>query len=197
MANEAQTSGFCRECGRPVRSGVAYCTACGHALWQEPPAPAVPSSPQPAVAPVAVETPAPPAPEDSAPLDEVVEPVAPQPAPEPPVDIATAPVPVGMLQVIEGPVPAQSFPLHEGAVAIGRHAENDVVLADRTVSQRHAKVVVEAGRCTVYDLASTNGTVVNEQKVMKHRLRNGDDIRFGAVVTRFETEPPEPAAPSE
>jgi pSer/pThr/pTyr-binding forkhead associated (FHA) protein len=55
------------------------------------------------------------------------------------------------------------------------------------VSRRHATVTVDdAGRATIRDENSTNGTYVNDDRVLPGtdvRLANGDTVRFGADVT--------------
>jgi two-component system cell cycle response regulator len=60
---------------------------------------------------------------------------------------------------------------------IGRAPEADVCIADRLVSQRHARVVVSPeGAVFIEDLGSTNGTYVNAEKVKRHALRDGDEV---------------------
>jgi pSer/pThr/pTyr-binding forkhead associated (FHA) protein len=39
----------------------------------------------------------------------------------------------------------------------------------------------------VFDLGSTNGTVVNGAPVRERRLSDGDELRFGSATIRFET----------
>jgi adenylate cyclase len=69
--------------------------------------------------------------------------------------------------------------LHD-RVAIGRHYENDVVVADREVSKRHAVVErLQDGGFVLRDLGSSNGTFVNGRRVEALKLRDGDEIRLG------------------
>lgn len=81
-------------------------------------------------------------------------------------------------------------------VIIGRsrNAGCDLVLdADRQISRRHARIEWDAvaGNYVIYDLQSTNGLYVNEQRVDNRVLRSGDRIRMGKTVLVFEyTEPP-------
>jgi pSer/pThr/pTyr-binding forkhead associated (FHA) protein len=87
-------------------------------------------------------------------------------------------------------------PLTNRPVVIGRSrsAGCDLVLdADRQVSRRHARIEWDAmtGNYVIYDLQSTNGLYVNEQRVDNRVLRSGDRIRMGKTVLIYEsTEPP-------
>lgn len=88
------------------------------------------------------------------------------------------------------------MPLTNRPVIIGRsrNAGCDLVLdADRQVSRRHARIEWDAvaGNYVIYDLQSTNGLYVNEQRVDNRVLRSGDRIRMGKTMLVFESsEPP-------
>jgi type II secretory ATPase GspE/PulE/Tfp pilus assembly ATPase PilB-like protein len=72
--------------------------------------------------------------------------------------------------------------LDAGPLRIGRHADNDIVVQDEKASRFHATVepTGAAGRFSVKDLGSRNGTRVNEQKIVgPTRIRPGDTIRVG------------------
>ena len=58
--------------------------------------------------------------------------------------------------------------------------------ADRTMSRFHCEIVVEEGRALIRDLGSTNGTRVNERRVSRHGLQDGDVIRVGDTSLRFK-----------
>jgi len=64
---------------------------------------------------------------------------------------------------------------------IGRNSQNDLVLVDSSVSQRHAQITRTDNIFVLRDLGSTNGTFVNRERVASHRLVDGDDIHFGVV----------------
>jgi len=59
----------------------------------------------------------------------------------------------------------------------------------RSLSRRHAKLLVEGGRCLLReDVGTTNGTFVNGERVRTGEpvaLKPGDKIRFGAVEVEF------------
>jgi pSer/pThr/pTyr-binding forkhead associated (FHA) protein len=46
----------------------------------------------------------------------------------------------------------------------------------------------EDGRFVVHDLRSTNGTLVNEKKVSRHVLEEGDVIGIGETSLQFRRE---------
>ena len=65
-------------------------------------------------------------------------------------------------------------------IAIGRHQANDIPLISQKVSNYHAEILNEGESLFLNDLRSTNGTFLNEQKVRKVLLNNGDRIRVGS-----------------
>lgn len=63
---------------------------------------------------------------------------------------------------------------------LGRAIDNDIVIADASVSRRHASIVPQEGGFALRDLASQNGTFVRGQRIDGARqLANGDDVRLG------------------
>jgi len=71
------------------------------------------------------------------------------------------------------------LPLVAGEVLIGRKGDADVVLNNQHVSRHHAKLVKTADGYSLEDLGSTHGTFVNETRVERHVLRDGDRISLG------------------
>ena len=57
---------------------------------------------------------------------------------------------------------------------IGRSLDNDVVIRNMNVSRYHAQIRFEGGKCVLYDLNSTLGTFVDEQKIDRRVLKSGD-----------------------
>ncbi len=64
-------------------------------------------------------------------------------------------------------------------VAIGRHDSNDLRFNSRNVSNYHAEILNEPEGLVLRDLGSTNGTYVNEERVKRRKLTEGDRIRIG------------------
>jgi sigma-B regulation protein RsbU (phosphoserine phosphatase) len=76
-------------------------------------------------------------------------------------------------------------------VEIGRAAVADVALADPSISRRHASLVRRGDVWLVHDLGSQNGTAVNGRLLREPAaLKDGDEIRLGAIVLEFRDEPP-------
>jgi pSer/pThr/pTyr-binding forkhead associated (FHA) protein len=62
---------------------------------------------------------------------------------------------------------------------IGRAADNDLVILDRSVSQHHAEVVFEGGGWRIRDLESTNGTVVGGERIDEAEIESTLRVRLG------------------
>lgn len=70
---------------------------------------------------------------------------------------------------------------------LGRMDDNDLVIAGEKVSRYHAVIGESANGFTVTDLRSTNGTHVNDERVVEsHLLRDGDRIRIGGTELTFQ-----------
>ena len=83
--------------------------------------------------------------------------------------------------------------LRAGELTVGRSRDNQLVLADSTVSRRHAYLRQVQHTWLVYDCGSSNGTWVNGAPVHGHRvLRDRDVIRVGeqALTFRGPSAPP-------
>jgi hypothetical protein len=73
---------------------------------------------------------------------------------------------------------------NEGVINIGRSANNDIVLYNKTVSKSHAFLYFPSddGASHLADLQSTNCTYLNNEKMapyMMYKLADGDEISFG------------------
>ncbi|KFI70921.1 FHA domain-containing protein FhaB/FipA [Bifidobacterium longum] len=92
-----------------------------------------------------------------------------------------------LLVIIDGPLAGSSVPLAEADIALGRAASNTVVLDDEFVSSHHARVYrdTRSGQWAIEDLNSTNGTVVNQQRINRPTILPARiPVRIGA--TTFE-----------
>ena len=86
---------------------------------------------------------------------------------------------VAMLILQRGGQGGQRWRLDKAEVLIGRSPECDVLLPDRQVSRRHARVYRVGDRFFIEDLGSKNGTWVNGEPVEAPRgLNDGDEIQI-------------------
>ncbi|GIV30363.1 MAG: hypothetical protein KatS3mg028_1429 [Bacteroidia bacterium] len=66
------------------------------------------------------------------------------------------------------------------SIIIGRDDSCDIVLKDRYISRRHLQIFKQNNTLYVKDLQSTNGTFVNDRKIIRaYALQKGDRILFG------------------
>lgn len=73
----------------------------------------------------------------------------------------------------------REVPLGTRPVTIGRAPDNDIQIDNLAVSNYHARVYVEAGSLVVEDLNSLNGSFLNEIRVERAMLKDGDAILIG------------------
>ena len=69
---------------------------------------------------------------------------------------------------------------------IGRLPDNSIVIENPAVSGHHACVFRDADHFIVEDLESTNGTFVNQKRVTRHTLHNGDVLLVGKHELVFD-----------
>jgi pSer/pThr/pTyr-binding forkhead associated (FHA) protein len=71
--------------------------------------------------------------------------------------------------------------------SIGRSEHNDIVVTGSFVSHEHACITYHKNQYLLSDLGSTNGTYLNDEKVIAEvTLKDGDVIKIGAVTFKFE-----------
>lgn len=73
----------------------------------------------------------------------------------------------------------KEVPLGTRPVTIGRAPDNDIHIDNLSVSNYHARVYVEAGSLVVEDLNSLNGSFLNDIRVERAMLKDGDTILIG------------------
>lgn len=80
---------------------------------------------------------------------------------------------------LAGGMAGMRFEVTREGLTVGRHpTQNKIVINDPEVSRIHARVALEGDRLTLED-SSANGTYVNERRIDRVTLRNGDQVRFG------------------
>ncbi|MDP9221098.1 MAG: FHA domain-containing protein [Actinomycetota bacterium] len=80
------------------------------------------------------------------------------------------------------------LPLTKPVTVVGRGADCDVRLDDPGVSRRHAELRLSGPAVVLVDLGSTNGTSVNDERVERRDLVDGDRIRVGSSDLAFRSD---------
>ena len=99
---------------------------------------------------------------------------------------------VGMFVMMKTPTARthQIFRLETAKMELGRSFDASIFIDDRAISMRHAAIRYEKNAdvfdFVLYDLASTNGTFVNSQRVSKAVLNDDDIIEIGESVLVFK-----------
>ena len=77
-----------------------------------------------------------------------------------------------------------------GPVLVGRTGDNDVAIPEYSISKRHCFFEFQPGKVFVCDCGSTNGTIVNEQRLeakTPSQLKGGETITLGRYAFTFQT----------
>lgn len=99
-----------------------------------------------------------------------------------------------VLRVIDGPDAGAEFRLPPDEPQLLGRSSEALPITDQSVSRRQAELTPDGGRWWVRDLESANGTLLNGRAIDgRVELRHGDEIRCGATLLRFSSEPDEPA----
>ncbi|MBA3463799.1 MAG: FHA domain-containing protein [Deltaproteobacteria bacterium] len=97
------------------------------------------------------------------------------------------------LFVTDGPDKGRTYELDDGDVTVGSHIDCDIVLADDSVSGKHAIVRLDDDRVVVRDLNSRNGTWYGPSGGMRltgeRALLIGESVRIARTTLRVETPP--------
>lgn len=75
----------------------------------------------------------------------------------------------------------QQVHLTGGRLVVGRDPACAIRLDDTRVSRRHASVEVDEKGVWLFDLESTNGTMLNGNRIARCSLSDGDRLSFGGV----------------
>jgi FHA domain len=205
----------CSECGYENMDGLDYCDGCGAKLaaaaGSSAPAPAA-AAPEAASAAAPTEgtdanaapasadgAPAAEAPPSEAPTGEIKPEAAPESAPT----AAAAGAPFkAKLSVVRGGRKGQEFPLEDGNNLVGRwdpetgsfpEVDLDADDPEAKISRKHALIRIDAGKITIEDIGSLNGTYVNRQPRLSPgspaEIKSGDEVIIGKTFLKLVVEP--------
>ncbi len=99
--------------------------------------------------------------------------------------VARQPTPLTLTSLAETPGRPHYYTKPE--ITLGREPGCDFPLDDKTVSSQHARLSYHHQQWWLEDLASTNGTFINDQAVTAPVvITHGDELRLGHMGVRIE-----------
>jgi HD-GYP domain-containing protein (c-di-GMP phosphodiesterase class II) len=90
------------------------------------------------------------------------------------------------IRVKTGPHKGKTYEITDAPITVGREETQTIQILDQGVSRAHAEVFRLGEMCFVRDLNSTNGTYVNDVKIVEEALKAGDELLIGTTVLTFE-----------
>jgi Protein of unknown function (DUF3662)/Inner membrane component of T3SS, cytoplasmic domain len=82
----------------------------------------------------------------------------------------------------------RTYPLAIGSTVIGRGDQATLRLPDVGISRRHARIDYDGTQVVLTDLGSTNGSMVNGQRVSAVALNPGDMVQIGTTTLTFRVD---------
>ena len=79
----------------------------------------------------------------------------------------------------------REYPFLKDSITVGRAEDNTVVIDNLAVSSYHARIDKAGTDFILTDLQSTNGTFINENRVVTHKLAHGDNVSIGKHILLF------------
>lgn len=210
----------CGECGYENMDGLDYCDGCGAKLnaaasspaagAATPPAADSSSEAPPAATAESIDAKATPAlaaeakPDGETPSSEVPtgDLKAPVSAPDAAPAAGAAAAFKAKLSIVRGGRKGQEFQLEDGNNLVGRwdpetgsfpEVDLDADDPEAKISRKHALIRIEAGKITVEDIGSLNGTYVNRQPRLSPgspvEIKSGDEVIIGKTFLKLVVEP--------
>ena len=82
----------------------------------------------------------------------------------------------------------KEYELDQELITIGRKPGNDIQIDNLAVSGTHAKILTILNDSFIEDLDSTNGTLINGERITKHALCNGEKVIIGKHALEYEND---------
>jgi diguanylate cyclase (GGDEF)-like protein len=84
--------------------------------------------------------------------------------------------------VLAGMDIGRKYDVEVDEIYIGRNEMCEIYVDDADVSRIHAKIETSDHYIYIEDLGSTNGTLINGEKIKRHKLQDGDRIQVGNLT---------------
>ncbi len=97
----------------------------------------------------------------------------------------------------------QQYSIPAGTITLGRDNQCDIVIPGTHLSRQHAQFTIEGPSLHIQDLASANGTFINDKKIEDAYAQPGDRIRLDVYSFKLIGPPntdfaaPQPRSPKE
>lgn len=82
---------------------------------------------------------------------------------------------------------AREHTFDQPVVTVGAMDDNDITIADDTISRYHCRIVQEESSYVIRDLGSTNGTFISGVRIREAFLEPGCEVRIGNSHVRFHS----------
>lgn len=90
------------------------------------------------------------------------------------------------LLLYSGSASGKRFILDSERMVIGRSGDVQILIDDNSVSRQHAEIIVFEEKVSIKDLGSSNGTMINDEKINQQTiLKDQDLIRLGKMILKF------------
>ena len=83
------------------------------------------------------------------------------------------------IHILRGSEKGRRLDFNKDIIYVGRSKDNDIQMNNLTVSRNHLKIMNKRGRYFIEDLNSTNGTLLNNERITKAGLSGKDVISIG------------------
>ena len=104
---------------------------------------------------------------------------------------------MAMITVMLGEQTMSTHTIAHHPFVAGREAGCDILIENIGISRQHCRLLWEDGRFKVEDMGSSNGTILNGEKIpAAAEVKDGDEIKIGKYRLLFHHAPGEPPPPA-
>ena len=96
------------------------------------------------------------------------------------------------LAIVTGKPEGKTLSFTKAPISVGRGEDADFLVEDRHASKINCHIVRENNEFFVVDNSSTNGAFLNDEKIDRAQIKNGDQVRIGETTFQFRCKQEEP-----